>query len=163
MYGLINWKTFENTQNKTKTSPHIPKRIRCRGSWNSFRSQVDAINKASSSPATPPDISCTMVVGGQSHLATLLYMQQHNGPQWALDNLAAVHHGTYIKSTSFNDFLYTKFASKLGQNTAVALLRSIKLNEGDHKVWATSSAQRTCSVTLATWGVVSREAGDPHG
>ena len=142
MYGLINWKTFENTQNKTKTSPHIPKRIRCRGSWNSFRSQVDAINKASSSPATPPDISCTMVVGGQSHLATL-----HAATQWApmgirQPSCCAPWHIHQV------DFVQ-RFC--------------IKLNEGDHKVWATSSAQRTCSVTLATWGVVSREAGDPHG
>ena len=78
-----------------------------------------------------------------------------------------MHLGTYIKSTSFNGLVFAKFASKLERNTAVALLRSVKFNEGDQTVWATQDLPPNVRARklflmrlrwqLGEWGFVKRE------
>ena len=152
----------ENTQNKSTNTQldHMQQQL------DQLQSRVDAFNTTSSSPTTPTDISCAMVVGGLQHLATL-----HAATQWLSDKLSALqgpmHQGTYIKSTTFNGLVFAKFASKLERDTAVALLRSVKFNEGDQTVWATQDLPPNVRARklflmglrwqLGEWGFVKRE------
>ena len=55
----------ESTQNKSTNTQldHMQQQL------DQLQSRVDVFNTVSSSPTTPTDISCTMVVGGLHHLA----------------------------------------------------------------------------------------------
>ena len=82
------------------------------------------------------DFAKTMVVGGFASLQSL-----ESSTTWLERKLEALkgpkHVGTYMKAQEFQGPLFAKFASTVDRDTAVAMLRSARFQEGGTPVWAT--------------------------